>query len=155
MLNNIVEALPVEPPKLIPLGNDQESIGRIGRTVWTRTVFDVRKYCSGFIHCLGVIRTYDGALGEEFSYQRNGWREAHVIGVWLECQTQHGDFLAVEYPKFFANLRDEMFNATLIDTFNFLKKRKITAGFFSDPDKRLEILWKAESSKPQARGEKR
>src|SRR5438309_3196524 len=155
MLDHTPEAIQLYPPKLFPFGNDQERVGCLGRLVGVPTVMDVRKDCFGRFHCLRVIRAYYSAFTEEGVNERNGWREAHVVGIWLECKAPYRDLLPPQNPQFLPNFLNDVVDPMLVNLLDLFEEGKIAAGFFSDSDKRLKILRKTEPSKAYPGLEKR
>src|SRR5438874_8255964 len=129
MLDHTPEPIQVYPPKLFPFGNDQERVGGVGRFVWTRTVMDVRKHCFGLFHRLRIIRAHYSTFSDKGVYERNGWRKAHVVGVWFECKAPYRDLLPSQNPQLLPNVLNDALDSMLVNPLDLFEQRKIAARF--------------------------
>ena len=104
-----------------------------------------------FFHGLGVVGLDLRSLRLQSANDGERGREANVVGIRLERQTPHCDFLPPHHPHFVSNLLDETFDPALVNLLHFFEQGKITARFLGDSDEGLHILRKAEASKTDSR----
>ncbi len=94
-----LELREVEGAELIPLGRDDDPVGALGGLVGVRAEGDRRQERLRRGHRRGVEGADRRAAFDEALDDRDRRRLAHVVGVALEGQAEHGDGLAGERPE--------------------------------------------------------
>src|SRR5205823_13778670 len=79
----------VERAELLPFGNDDKCVGIFRAEIGIFAILDIAQNLAGVLHAHRVESFYGCAHILQRSNQCDGRCIAHVIGSWLECETQH------------------------------------------------------------------
>ena len=135
----LFDGLPGEGLEIVPFGEEEESVGTLGDVLGFLDHFAFGNEGLRFFHRLGIVSPDLGALGDELLDDADGDAAADVVGVALESEAEHADFLVAQDPEGFADFLEEALGLVGIDAFDFLEKMKRVAEF-------AEMRMKAEMS---------
>ena len=91
-----LQALQIERAVLHPFGHDHHGVGAAHAGVGIVAIFDIGQFAARLLHADRIVRAHLGAHVEQAGHQRDRRRLAHVVGVGLEGQAEHGDGLAAQ-----------------------------------------------------------
>ncbi len=100
----------------------------------------------GLFHRLGIVGADFGALGDELLHDGDGHAAADVVGVALEGEAEHADFLLAQDPERFADFLEEAFLLVGVDLLDFLQQREFVAEFARDADEGGDVLREARAA---------
>src|SRR5579863_233369 len=92
------EPFPIDFTKFFPLGKKQNGVSSFGCLVDIPAVGYIRDLLLCSLHSLRVVCLNLRPLSLQASNNVKRWRKTHVVGIGLECQTPHCDFLSTENP---------------------------------------------------------
>ena len=81
----------VEGAERIPFRDDDQRVGSVDAAIGALRVLDVLQHGAGLLHALRIVGADLGAGILQRRDQRDRGRVAHVVGVGLEGQPQHGN----------------------------------------------------------------
>jgi len=78
-----------------------------------------REHAAAFRQRHGIVGTHRRAALQQCADQPAARRLAHVVGIWLERQTQHAHLFILDHPQGAAHLLKELVNAARVHLFGF------------------------------------
>ena len=151
--DNFLEACQVDLAKLLPVGQDQERVGVLGRVV---NVLRIAKFLRwrhrrpGVFHGGRIIGRNQGASIDEFPDYFDGGRLANVIGIALERESKRRQPFAAQGPQRRAHLVEEDLPLGFVDLAHLVQQLEVDPLLLRYPVKRSHILGKARPAIAQA-----
>ena len=91
-----LQARQIERAVLHPLGHDHHGVGAAHAGIGIVAIFDIGQFAARLFHADRIVRAHLRAHVEQPGHQRDRRRLAHVVGVGLEGEAEHGDGLAAQ-----------------------------------------------------------
>ena len=140
-------AIQIESGELLPLGQNQKSIGVAGGFV-------------GIVHELGarvqdlarplrrrrIVGRNLAAFLQQRLHQQNGGRFADIVGAALESQAQHAQTLAAQRPQRGAHFAQEALALVLVDAHDFIQQPELVSALPRHRAEGHQVLGKARSA---------
>src|SRR5262245_13297573 len=84
--HNRLEAVEIKRAELLPFGDNHQRGGTFGAGVGVIAKRDVPDQTLGLLHAYRIVSAHFGAHVLQCRNERNRWRLAHIVRIWLECQ---------------------------------------------------------------------
>src|SRR5438874_4296207 len=152
--HRVANASPIKLPEFGPLGEDEQGIGIASDVEGFAAELHLGEDGGGLVHGLLVVSANLHAFVQEPSNHFERWREANVVGVGLERQTQDANSLVFNHPQGVADLLEEQIDAALVDLLGVFEHVEVHARTLREADKRLNVFGQAEAAKTESRAQK-
>ena len=141
----------VEGAVLHPFRHHHHGVRAANAGVGIVAIFDIGQFAARLFHADGIVRPHLGAQVEQPGHQRDRRRLAHVVGVGLEGQAEHGDGLAAQAAAGgIGDLARHRALAVVVDRQHRLDDPQRHVVIERDLHQRAGILWKTRAAEAGA-----
>ena len=147
--HQLSRSFPIEVAEFVPFCADQDRFGVAQSFINVMVIRDLRQDGLGsrdsfWIGCVNV-----GACADKPLRDVKRGREAGIVRVGFERQTQHRNSLALDHPQSLMNFFEEAIDALFVDALGRFENVEVNPDCAGEVDEGLQIFRKAESAKSQ------
>src|SRR6516164_4999526 len=143
--HDITHTGPVHFTEFFPFSQEQNRLRSSGSRIGITATHKFWNLTARICGSLRIVGSYFRALGKQALDDSDRRSVAHIVGIWLECQSPHRNLFSPQHPKLLPNFFHEAAHSLQVDLLCFSQQRKVTTELLRDADKRLQVLWKAEA----------
>jgi hypothetical protein len=143
MREDVPRPVEIDRAELVPLGTHDEAVSPLQRVVDAGRQLQVRELGLRVGSGLGIVADHRGLLVDQLPCQRERRREANVVGLRLEGQTQQRDALVLEVPERVFHLLDRGDDRLVVDALHLPKQAEVVPEPSGEAFEGLEILREA------------
>ena len=135
-----------------PFGHHHHRVRAAYTEVRIVAIFDIGQFAARLLDANRIVRAHPGAHVEQPGHQRDRWRLAHVVGIGLEGEAEHGDRLAAQAAAGGGgDLAGHRSLAVVVDSEHRLDDAQLHVIVLRDLDQRTGVLREARAAEARPR----